>query len=743
MDSGTNMFCLNKKGYLPIPPNAWYRVQNRCSLETSSDDNGGLVTIPYSGEVVPYVELGKRIAMLNKGNILQYKNNSSNLTKQQRYSQIAKGQWTNRTKTWATQSTRGYTNPNTSGYIREGGTNVTLNGTPTTAPVTCPALDFLINNILPLRIAGGSGATKVPPPIPPKKPNSGENVIPLVPVGTPADTVIQDFGNLVCGTYENFCTGEFLAPFKIENCHPTSDSDVPGPIESLCWNDGTPTWYPRQRYVMNNSTDKWPVNAPLGNAIQFKAPTLSATLSSCDIITLSWQIDNFYTSFNIYQNGNYLDKVDGSTSSYLVKVNNIGTYSFYIKGYNGNTESDASNTVSVSVVAPPPAPTNLTISTTCNIATLSWTNTSTFNLTYQIYENGALIGTTTLNTYNVTLASNVPYTFYVVSLADSCQSSPSNTVSATFVEFTTNGSITNYNPLSGNTTVTGYTYILFNTAGSFYFNSTCNISNFYYMIVGPGGKAQSGFVDNSFSIGGVGGGAGGIWNGLTSLSSGNYSITIPAINNANSTVIQNASSSTLFNITSTAGGFPNRGVVTKTVNSITTILSGGSSTNTPTADFGVGGRPSEVTNITGSYQLTLGTAGGTVYLGTNPSGNYINFLGDNRLSNTLFGGGGGGGGTGGASTYSATDGYNGGGGGGGGGQGKIGGTGLNGSNGSNGGGSTGGAGGNAFTNISATPGYGGGGGGGGSIYGGGTYSAEGAGGNGGSAMLMIYFIKQI
>jgi hypothetical protein len=669
MDPGTNMLCLNKKGYLPVPPNAWYRVQNSCSLVTGPDPTDGFVTVPYSGQVVPYVEIGQRLAMLSKGNVLQYKKNSSNLTKQQRYAQIAKGQWTNRTKSWATQSTRGYTNPNTSSYIREGSTNVTSNGTPTTAPVTCPALDFLINNVLPFNIAGGFGPTKIPPPIPPKNPNTNDNVLPLVPVATPADTVIQDFGNLVCGSYQNLCTGEFLKPFKLENCHPTSDSDVPGQIQDLCWNDGTPTWYPRQRYVMNNSGDKWPVNAPLGNAIQIAAPTLFATLSSCDIITLSWQMNDFFTSFNIFQNGNYLNTVNGTTTSYQVTVTTSGTYSFYIKGYNGNTESHDSNTVSVTVV----------------------------------------------------------------------------------IEITTNGSITNYNPLSGNTTVTGYTYILFNNVGSFYFNTSCNISNFYYMIVGQGGNAQSGFTGSYYSIGGDGGGAGGIWNGVTSLSSGNYSITIPAVNNIDSATIQNASSSSLFNITATTGGFINRGAVNITINSSTTTLSPASSTD---GSIGVGGQPSEVTQVSsgsgGPFTETPGSAGGAVYLGSNgSSGNYMYFLGDNILSNTLFGGGGGGGGRGdspatgtpptpptGSPAYPATTGYNGGGGGGGGGVGLAGGTGVNGLTGNN----NGGSGGNAFTNSSITSGYGGGGGGGGSITVGGTNATpRGPGGTGGPAMLMIYF----
>jgi hypothetical protein len=203
---------------------------------------------------------------------------------------------------------------------------------------------------LPAIAGGGTQNNVLPPPVPPA-PNAGGSVIPLVPVAPVEPIVIQDFGNLVCGTFENLCTGEIIRPILLDNCHPTTDSDVPGPIEELCWNDGNPTWYPRQRYVMSNSTDKWPVNAQLGNAVVFDAPTLSATVD-CNIVTLSWPLDIFYTSYNIYQDGLIIGTVNGLTNTFTVTVYNAGTYSFYIKGVNGNTESEASNTVSVNIVTP-------------------------------------------------------------------------------------------------------------------------------------------------------------------------------------------------------------------------------------------------------------------------------------------------------------------------------------------------------------------------------------------------------
>jgi hypothetical protein len=244
--------------YLPIPPREWYRVQNECSLNTA--DPPTTVNVPLIGITVPY-QLGfYYTSQINKGNILQYKKNSSNLTKQQRYSQIAKGMWTNRNTTWATQSDR-YTNPNTQSLKRVNAINITLNETETLAPITCPKIETPVYNSLPVTPALPSNMNPVIPP-PPPTPGEPTNFIPVVPNPTPVPpVVIPDLGNLLCNTMENLCTGETFTQPANQNYHPTSDSDVPGPIEYLYWNEGIQTWYPRQRYTMNNSTDKWPYNA--------------------------------------------------------------------------------------------------------------------------------------------------------------------------------------------------------------------------------------------------------------------------------------------------------------------------------------------------------------------------------------------------------------------------------------------------------------------------------------------------
>lgn len=289
--------------YLPIPPRAWYRVQDQCTYFNGTPPI--TVQAPLLGNTIPFSSLAYQTALINKGNILQYKKNSSNLTKQQRYAQIAKGKWTNRTTTWATQSDK-YTNPNTNHLKRVGANRITLNGATTNLPVTCPLPPLPDNNILP-------PISNVPinpnplyiPPLPNK--NLNETIIPVVPVNVPeTPEVILDLGNLICNTTENICTGEIESHPANRFFNPTSDSDVPGPIQELYWNDRIQTWYPKQRLTMNNSTDKWPYNAklifpidgcnppkptptpPVIICVIPGPPTLVSAIAGDTSVTLSW-----------------------------------------------------------------------------------------------------------------------------------------------------------------------------------------------------------------------------------------------------------------------------------------------------------------------------------------------------------------------------------------------------------------------------------------------------------------------
>jgi hypothetical protein len=203
--------------------------------------------------------LYETLALLNKGNVLQYKKNSSLLTKQQVYSKIVNGNWTNRTTTWATQSDK-YTNPNTNYLKRIGGEWISANGE-NADPPSCVDNRLPNNKILPSNQNMSNNNPIIPPP-PPNNPNNNGNSIPMVsPDINKTPNGILDFGNLICNTTENICTGETFTRKANSNWHPTTDSDVPGPIKELYWNPRIQTWYPRQRLIMNNSTDKWPYNA--------------------------------------------------------------------------------------------------------------------------------------------------------------------------------------------------------------------------------------------------------------------------------------------------------------------------------------------------------------------------------------------------------------------------------------------------------------------------------------------------
>ena len=274
------MACFAFNGKPPMPPRLWSRAQGICS------------TLPVD-TITP--EEADIIAMSSKGNVLQYKKNSSNITKQQRYSQIAKGQWTNRNTTWASQSVT-TTMPNTLSLKRVNYRTIYLDdGAPANLPITCPNLTpATFPNKLPINpntqnITPRPGVTTafievcpvyvkpagepiyiIPDPSPevPKKPIDPK-IVPVLPYIKPPleptpRVVIPDGGSLICNISENICTGEVysITPAN-QNCNPTSASDVPGPIMLLCYNDALPTYYPRQRRAYGSSGNSWPTQTEL------------------------------------------------------------------------------------------------------------------------------------------------------------------------------------------------------------------------------------------------------------------------------------------------------------------------------------------------------------------------------------------------------------------------------------------------------------------------------------------------
>jgi len=301
-------------GYLPIPPRAWSRVDNKCTY-----DNSTSVNIDNSDSIYDPA-IFYRAALINKGNVLQYKKNSTQLTKKQRYAQIAKGLWTNRTKTWATQSAT-YTNPNTTSLKRVG------------------FIEYPKDDIIPGSPANIAG--------------------PYVPVSVLKDPfncpnfTFKDGGSLVCGVYQNPCTGEVVDKTYQPKYYPTSDSNVPGPIQPLYWDPKLQTWYPKQRITMNNSTNKWPTNYKLfKSAIYPGASVLEIVSSTTTSVELAWTINDKnnrcypVSNFQIYVN-NSLYKTIVNSTNYTTTLTDLtkGLYKIYIVGILSGNKSLPSNIV--------------------------------------------------------------------------------------------------------------------------------------------------------------------------------------------------------------------------------------------------------------------------------------------------------------------------------------------------------------------------------------------------------------
>ena len=298
--------------YLPQPPRTWSRVQSRCTFLNPNDDYAQVISgVTNRGKTLAQADYQEKL--LYKGNILQYKGNSSRLTKKQKYTQLAKGFGPGRTKVFATQ-TETYTNPNTTGFLRVGST-------------TIPYPNFLVGQ--PNNPSG---------PYLPNAPN---------PDNCNTNGSLEDGGTLVCGFHVKPCTNEVISVGKERGdiiCNPSTASDVPGIPIALCWDPAFQTWFPKPRYFMNNSTDKWPVNYKgFVSAIKPAPPVIKLT-----DLTLTWTYVNScvvpINSFRIYVNGQFFTSFPYTTTSYTFSSLQT-TDTIYMTSVSGNIESDPSNIV--------------------------------------------------------------------------------------------------------------------------------------------------------------------------------------------------------------------------------------------------------------------------------------------------------------------------------------------------------------------------------------------------------------
>jgi hypothetical protein len=260
------MSCFGQR-YNPNPPREWYRYQTPCP---SISPQINILDIVNPESNIPN-RYKYELAVYKKGNILQYKKNSADITKAQRYSQIAKGMWTNRTKTWGSQGVL-VSDPNTDllkrvNYSTIVRTNYSVNGTEIVYPRLCSKPSPQVYPVLPP--SGSDINPDLLTPLPPlpeiKGPDVPQDIMPpyeykptiIYPVE------IQDGGTLLCNITANPCTGKILNQTYTRDCYPSSASDVPGPVTLLCWNDGLHTYYPKTKRTYGNSNNKWPINSKL------------------------------------------------------------------------------------------------------------------------------------------------------------------------------------------------------------------------------------------------------------------------------------------------------------------------------------------------------------------------------------------------------------------------------------------------------------------------------------------------
>lgn len=340
---------MSKNTYNPIPPRVWSRVENPCIFIVPGSEYKQAF-IPLTGQFVSQAQANYETLMINKGNVLQYKGNSARLTKRQKYSQLARMAGPNRTKVFATQ-TQTYSNPNTTGLLRQNFNTYPFPNEIVGVP----------NNI------SGPFAYGIPNP------------------NDCSSNTIIDGGTLVCGTFANPCSGEIIKRGNTSAtiCAPASASNVPGP-SVLCWNNKVQTWFPRQRYFMNNSTDKWPVNYKgLVSAIKPSEPSLIVDSNTCNSVTLSWVgFSNScipISSYNIYQNDILIRNVPYTITSTTIDGLTIGqSYSFYITSVSNTNESIPSNIVlfnnTLSFIAT--GPHTYTVDSNCNY-TVNFTGNGT------------------------------------------------------------------------------------------------------------------------------------------------------------------------------------------------------------------------------------------------------------------------------------------------------------------------------------------------------------------------------
>ena len=233
------MSCLGKH-YFPSVPRTWNRYENACAYIPQQDieayQGRHEIYFPYLKRSIPNILVNYELEMIKKGNVLEHRNNRLNMTKTQRYAQLAHGVKFIK-KTYAIQNET-YTNPNVLSLKRNNYVGITQQGALTNDPITCPTIPVIpVGSILPKTITKSSKNPVLPPPPNKNPPNKNPIIPPFALLPLPPPVVYPSGGTLQCNVIANICTGEILHTNPIQPlCHDTTCSDVPGRIMELCYN---------------------------------------------------------------------------------------------------------------------------------------------------------------------------------------------------------------------------------------------------------------------------------------------------------------------------------------------------------------------------------------------------------------------------------------------------------------------------------------------------------------------------
>jgi chitodextrinase len=173
------------------------------------------------------------------------------------------------------------------------------------------------------------------------------------------------------------------------------------------------------------SNTNFTITSGVTDTVAPTAPTLTASGTTQTTTSLSWSgaTDNVaVTGYDVYRGATLVTTVSGTTYTATgLTASTAYTFSVRAKDAAGNV-SVASNTVSVTTLAPvvdttaPTAPTLSASGTTSTSTNLSWSG-ATDNVAvtgYDVYRNGALLGSTASTTYAATgLTASTAYTFNV------------------------------------------------------------------------------------------------------------------------------------------------------------------------------------------------------------------------------------------------------------------------------------------------------------------------------------------